>query len=106
MESQEIRRKIAERYGGPPESVRSALQQALEASWQAPNKTAAQIANQRSVPSAGAVPTVEEFLRYAETLLEKAKSCPPNNRRAAFHAFTYLLGLSTSRFFTKYSIPE
>ena len=76
MESQEIRRRIAERYGGSPESVRSALQQALEASWQAPNKTAAQTANQRSVPSAGAVPTVEEFLRYAETLLEKDKKLP------------------------------
>ncbi|MBR1845476.1 MAG: hypothetical protein IJ792_02630 [Oscillospiraceae bacterium] len=76
MESQEICRKIAERYGGSPESVRSALQQALEASWQAPNKTAAQIASQSCVPSAGEVPTVEEFLRYAETLLEKDKKLP------------------------------
>lgn len=68
----EVYRKIAKKYGVSVKEVKRDMQEALTMAYRgAPKGETAE--NQAQVPSAGDVPTPEEFIRYAVKKIEEEK---------------------------------
>lgn len=73
MNLDDLYRQIADAEGVTPEEVRAEMQKAVDAAWSRRDKTSAMRKKQAEVPHRGKTPTVEEFLAYAATELQKRK---------------------------------
>lgn len=71
MNRRKIYRKIARKHHVSVQEVKSEIQKAIDAAWTASDKTQDIIEQQKEVSAKGEIPTVEEFLTYAEKLLKK-----------------------------------
>ncbi len=66
MSMRKIYREIARKHHVSVQEVRDEMQKALNMAWVNPEKTEAQAANQKRIPTKGQIPTVEEFIHYAK----------------------------------------